>query len=760
MALVTPNQPIHPTLDERISVRVEGQLPAFVKQDHETFIAFMEAYYEYMEQEGKAHEIIGNLRSYNNLDETTDEFLDYFKKQFAEDIPETVFQNSNKPFVLKHIRDFYRAKGSEKAFQFLFRLLYKEEITFYYPGTDLLRTSAGKYNRSQIIRTVDTTGRDMVFTITGSSITGKTSKATAIVEQVLNENIGTFVVSTIFLSGVSGTFQQGEEVSAEENGWSFVVGGMVTDTQITASGNNYQVGDVIPISGGGAGAGGALVEVEELSTGSVMSAVIKNGGSGYQVGDKLDIDNSGKMYVDGRTVSILVKNVDTNGAITKLEIEDKGRGYVQVPTVTGGGSGTGLDIALMGWGVGGIEKLKIVKHGYAYESNPVLDFTTTGDGTAAGTVTASGYEDQYQAGFFTNDGFLSSNKYLQDSFYYQLFSYVITSGENISRWRDIIKRVAHPAGLALFGNIQIISLLDLTMKITGIPQRRHYTIIFHDGDVVPPVILDTGVDICSGQQNIKVSTGEDYDLITAPSTEMNYDFGSITDNFVFQAEDYDLITNTNTFFIAPTKCQTYEQDLGIQKLINIDAETQDNLLGYNELGFIYNIGVPELSEDHGSITQAQSEYEDFGREGKSHASIKTPTTARTERVAGLKDGHHVTQLRLGPTRKSYDRTKFRKYDADTSSQSPIKPPTGLGGLTQTVGNIASQLGQPGKEIRELQNVPIINYALYGGLQGRYVNGTTITRFQTETPPTFNANQQITGLQDQFIRFFHDRPINV
>ena len=91
MALVTPNQPIHPTYDERISVRVEGQLPAFVKQDHETFVAFMEAYYEYMEQQGKPYEIIGNLTSYTNLDETTNEFLDYFKKQYAQDIPEVVF---------------------------------------------------------------------------------------------------------------------------------------------------------------------------------------------------------------------------------------------------------------------------------------------------------------------------------------------------------------------------------------------------------------------------------------------------------------------------------------------------------------------------------------------------------------------------------------------------------------------------------------------------------------------------------------------
>ncbi len=144
MALVNPNQPIHPAFHERISVKVEGQLPQFVKEDHATFVAFLEAYYEYMEQQGKPYEIIGNLDNYVNLDKTTDDFLNYFKKQFGKDIPETVFANANKPFVLKHLRDFYRSKGSEKAFQFLFRLLFKEEISFYYPSTDLLRKSDGK----------------------------------------------------------------------------------------------------------------------------------------------------------------------------------------------------------------------------------------------------------------------------------------------------------------------------------------------------------------------------------------------------------------------------------------------------------------------------------------------------------------------------------------------------------------------------------------------------------------------------------------
>ena len=198
MAVVSPNQPIHPTLDERISVKVEGQLPAFVKQDHATFVAFLEAYYEYMEQEGKPYEIIGNLNNYANLDKTTDDFLQYFKKQFGEDVPEAIFANANKPFVLKHLRDFYRSKGSQKSFEFLFRLLYKEEIDFYLPSVDMLRASDGKYTKEQILRSIDTSGTDVIFGLTGKTITGGTSGATAIVETILKEYIGSFVVCNRF----------------------------------------------------------------------------------------------------------------------------------------------------------------------------------------------------------------------------------------------------------------------------------------------------------------------------------------------------------------------------------------------------------------------------------------------------------------------------------------------------------------------------------------------------------------------------------
>ena len=630
MALVTPNQPIHPTLDERISVKVEGQLPAFVKQDHPTFVAFLEAYYEYMEQLGKPYEIVGNLNNYVNLDKTTTTFLEYFKKQFGEDIPQAVFANANKPFVLKHLRDFYRSKGSEKSFQFLFRLLYKEEIDFYFPGKDMLRVSDGKYVKDKILRVVDTSGSDAVFDLSGKEITGSTSGATALVETILKENIGALVVSTIFLSNVVGTFQTNETIT--DGTLTFTLGGMVTDYTITNAGCGYSVGDAVPVTGGGASSSGTFITIESLTTGFIKSATIVSGGSGYVVGDKLTIDNSTSMDIDARTVSLLVKTIDGSGAITSIEIENAGRGYSSIPLVSGGGTGTGLSITLLGTSVGGIKTLKIINNGFGFESNPTLNFSALGDGEATGTGIVSSYENEFNKNFIGNDGFLSDANYIQDSFYYQLFSYVLTSGESITKWRDIVKRTTHPAGLALFGNLQLINSISTTFSITGTPARRAYTIIFHDGTIVPPVVANMKVDSCEGDIVFVFLLSEDYLVITESDSLVpnpNEDFGLLTDT-VTEEDDYGLTTQS-TFFVAPTTCQIYEQDLGIQELRTLG--------GYEDYLFV-NIPVTRMDEYGSSLTETVTEEIDFGELDQT-----TPST---------------TQLRLGPIRRYLERHKFQK----------------------------------------------------------------------------------------------------
>jgi len=63
----------------------------------------------------------------------------------------------------------------------------------------------------------------------------------------------------------------------------------------------------------------------------------------------------------------------------------------------------------------------------------------------------------YPKGLFTTaNGFLSDKKYIQDSYYYQQFSYVLKTGKNVSDWKNAFTRLIHPAGFKFFGEIVIL----------------------------------------------------------------------------------------------------------------------------------------------------------------------------------------------------------------------------------------------------------------------------------------------------------------
>ena len=69
-------------------------------------------------------------------------------------------------------------------------------------------------------------------------------------------------------------------------------------------------------------------------------------------------------------------------------------------------------------------------------------------------------------GEFTNvDGFVSeSTKKIQDSLYYQDYSYIVRVGESITEWRDYLKSSIHPAGFYFAGEVNIRSRVNVKLK--------------------------------------------------------------------------------------------------------------------------------------------------------------------------------------------------------------------------------------------------------------------------------------------------------
>ncbi len=78
----------------------------------------------------------------------------------------------------------------------------------------------------------------------------------------------------------------------------------------------------------------------------------------------------------------------------------------------------------------------------------------TGTGTIATSVTTDGK-------YITQDGHLSElSKKIQDSLYYQDYSYVVKVSESINKWRDALKRAVHPSGFYVTGQVNIATQLD------------------------------------------------------------------------------------------------------------------------------------------------------------------------------------------------------------------------------------------------------------------------------------------------------------
>ena len=74
----------------------------------------------------------------------------------------------------------------------------------------------------------------------------------------------------------------------------------------------------------------------------------------------------------------------------------------------------------------------------------------------------------------TEDGFISQKaKRIYDGLYYQSFSYLVKISDSIQTWRTAIKNTVHPAGFAVFGEINIKNRLEVKIKpVTGVNWLR------------------------------------------------------------------------------------------------------------------------------------------------------------------------------------------------------------------------------------------------------------------------------------------------
>lgn len=80
-------------------------------------------------------------------------------------------------------------------------------------------------------------------------------------------------------------------------------------------------------------------------------------------------------------------------------------------------------------------------------------------------IPSSGNYDTGLGQYLDKKGFLSDTIKLQDSKFYQRFSYVVRTGKNLSDWEAAFDKLVHPAGFIFFG--EILLLTQLTRAALG-----------------------------------------------------------------------------------------------------------------------------------------------------------------------------------------------------------------------------------------------------------------------------------------------------
>lgn len=446
------------TTNNKISNLVSTQLPDFVRADHQNFVAFLEAYYEYLEQSnttiqfGKTVERAKNMLNYLDIDTTIDGFAQKFYNEFLSLIPKDVAVD--KTFILKNVKDFYRARGTEKSFRFLFRTLFNEEPEFYYPKNDILIASSGKWFIERSLRITGMTGGDSLTSLQqfiNTKISGSTSGASAIVERVLVSYEGGEQVFELYISDILGTFANGEGITTTDvNGnvlTATILSGRLNTITVTNQGSGYAVGDPLVFTGGGTGSGAAAT-VSQVSSGNVSTVLVNDGGAGFAINDLIIFTGGGGSGANAKVGTVLSDNTVhpsiyslnntlvslysstvvgaySNGAggnantslintltfftitglgpITSTTVTNSGNNYISIPSADAVGNTMLKNLGIIG-------KLRIVSGGSGYANGDLLTFTNPPGGYGVGAnanVTVNGTGAIVKTTFTTIPGFLA-----------------------------------------------------------------------------------------------------------------------------------------------------------------------------------------------------------------------------------------------------------------------------------------------------------------------------------------------------------------
>ena len=303
-----------------------------------------------------------------------------------------------------------------------------------------------------------------------------------------------YYVSNLTINGIGSGYANGDIITFKGPASTVAAYGKVTTNKLgsvvdyTLVSKGKYTASTLPtvdvVSSTGLGLGAVLIPTMKQNAGSFLTDVnvlgLTSGKTGViSVAERqTDWTNFTKAKVSPNLYYNLDDTLDsmftvtdvTYGKITYLKNINPGSGYSVDPVITVTDSKIFplqiVDIDVGGTYMGGnarvigkagtlsgiIDTVEVVNSGYAYGHLERLSLVSDTNPTAAysaGIISRGGRGEGY---WKDNEGFLSSNKYIIDSNYYQEYSYELRSKVTLEKYKEVMLKIAHPAGFAMFGS--------------------------------------------------------------------------------------------------------------------------------------------------------------------------------------------------------------------------------------------------------------------------------------------------------------------
>lgn len=446
-------------MNPNISIYTQRQFPAHFKDYESLIVPFVSEYYKWMQEDGNVISDVDHLLENFDVDTAKEKFLSMFFWEFLPSVPFDLV--ADKRQVIKFSKEFFRNKGNQSSYKYLFRILFGEEIDLLLPKKQLLRASDGKWVQTYSF---------FINTVVQEDITGK---------RILIENQD----KRFYL----------EVLRTEKTN---------TTTEIFV--DQLQIGDIVP--GTKVTCQGVFANALVVPT-STSATVIKKG-KGFKIGQVFEISSP-----PGAGTYIKVVSVDQDTNLRKVEIVDNGVGYPDILQVTIDSLFNVTDKTYTR-GIADstsplVEQLYLNKQNYVAEgyfledfAGEVFNYSFTSTTTAPGATpppnsTTSSTGAEFQAiveirnggvvknpGYFEdNSGFLSDDIYIQDSFLYQEFSYIIRNSIGVDVFEQYVDKILHPAGMKMFSDLLVYDE-ESASSISYEDLERVYQQTFSDSVVV------------------------------------------------------------------------------------------------------------------------------------------------------------------------------------------------------------------------------------------------------------------------------------